>query len=721
MQTNKSMQDQNADTTAADIILEQTDLYRVDAMRRLDPDQRAQLGQYFTPLAVARFMASLFSNPPSEVRLLDAGAGVGSLTAAFVDGIREYETDVSTLAISAYEIDSVLAEYIDLTLTQCEEVCQNQGIELKAEIEVKDFIRAGVDMLRGGLFPVESKSFNRAIMNPPYKKIGTSSEHRQLLREIGMETSNLYSGFLAVAIQLLEPGGELVAITPRSFCNGPYFKPFREMFLETMALRRIHIFEARDEAFQVDDVLQETIIFHAIKGAQRSKVTISANRGPGDRPMTIRGVDYNRVVKPSNPESFIYIATSDMDQLVVDRMTVFNHTLDDLDLSVSTGRVVAFRAKESIRDEPSEDTVPLIYPSHFDKGYVQWPKKGRKPNAIALNLNTERLMLPSGNYVLVKRFSSKEEPKRVVAALYDPKQVPSSQVGFENHLNVYHRDNAGLPTHLAKGLAVFLNSTLVDSYFRQFNGHTQVNATDLRILPYPSLETLKALGSTVQEELPSQQEIDELLEKEINQMSDIESTDPISAKQKIDQAIEILKALGLPRMQQNERSALTFLALLNLKPEIPWAEAEAPLMGITPIMDFCRDHYGKEYAPNTRETFRRQSMHQFVDAGLAVPNPDRPDRPTNSPKYCYQIEPSVLELLKSFGTDEWDTNLEEYLGSVETLKERYARKREMSMVPVQMADGQEIKLTPGEHSELIKAIIERFGMVHEGTMRTLTI
>lgn len=702
------MLDQNPDATAKRQILKQTDLYRIDAIRRLDPEQRSHMGQYFTPLAVASLMASLFGNFPPEIRLLDAGAGVGSLTAAFLDEVCRREGSPNNIAVTAYELDPVLIEYLDRTLNESQEMCQTRGIEFHAHIQEADFIQAGVDILRGQLFPVQPRSFNCAIMNPPYKKIRSDSKHRQLLREIGVETGNLYSAFLAVAIRLLEPDGQLVAITPRSFCNGPYFKPFREMFLQTMALRRIHIFEARDEAFQVDDVLQETIIFHAIKGPQQAKVVLSANRGPGDDSMTLREVDYDQVVKPNNPESFIYIATSNMDQLVVDRMNVFTHTLDDLDLSVSTGRVVAFRVRESLRDEPLEDTVPLIYPAHFDQGYVQWPKTGRKPNAIALNPSTERLTLPSGPYVLVKRFSSKEEPRRVVAAIYDPSRVSSPRVGFENHLNVYHRDNAGLSVKLAKGLAVFLNSTLVDSYFRQFNGHTQVNATDLRVLPYPSLETLERLGFAIEEEFPSQREIDELLEKEIKQMADIQSTDPVAAKRKIDHAIEILEALGLPRGQQNERSALTLLALLNLQPETPWAEAEAPLMGITPIMDFCRDHYGKRYAPNTRETFRRQSMHQFVDAGLAVPNPDWSDRPTNSPKYCYQIEPNALELLKSYATDEWEPNLQEYLKSIETLRDRYARKREMSMVPVQMADGQEVKLTPGQHSELIKAIIERF-------------
>ncbi len=123
------------------------------------------------------------------------------------------------------------------------------------------------------------------------------------------------------------------------------------------------------------------------------------------------------------------------------------------------------------------------------------------------SLDAERrsqpLLLPSGTYVLVKRFSAKEERRRVVAAIYDPRQVGAPYVGFENHVNVYHCDNGGLPMELAKGLAVFLNSTLIDSYFRQFNGHTQVNASDLRMLQYPDRAVLEALGVRVGDEFPS--------------------------------------------------------------------------------------------------------------------------------------------------------------------------------------------------------------------------
>ena len=180
------------------------------------------------------------------------------------------------------------------------------------------------------------------------------------------------------------------------------------------------------------------------------------------------------------------------------------------------------------------------------------------------------------------------------------------------------------------------------------------------------------------------------------------------ADQKINDALNILHALGLPRQQLNERSALTLLSLLALEPETGWKDASNPLMGITPMMDFFSEHYGKKYAPNTRETVRRQTVHQFLQAAMIVANPDKPSRPTNSPKAVYQIETSTLTLLRSFGEPEWKGNLQKYLRTVKTLKKLYEREREMQRLPVNLANGQKIKLSPGGHNVLVKKIVEEF-------------
>jgi len=185
-------------------------------------------------------------------------------------------------------------------------------------------------------------------------------------------------------------------------------------------------------------------------------------------------------------------------------------------------------------------------------------------------------------------------------------------------------------------------------------------------------------------------------------------TDKKKAQHKIQDALNILIELGLPRQQLNERSALTLLALLALKPEQAWNDAGKPLMGITPMMDFFHKNYGKKYAPNTRETVRRQTVHQFLQASLIVANPDKLERPTNSPKAVYQIEPSALELLKSFESPEWRDNLRKYQKKVKTLKKKYEREREMQKLPVHLIDGQDIKLSPGGQNVLVKKIVEDF-------------
>ena len=182
----------------------------------------------------------------------------------------------------------------------------------------------------------------------------------------------------------------------------------------------------------------------------------------------------------------------------------------------------------------------------------------------------------------------------------------------------------------------------------------------------------------------------------------------MAERNKIADAIQVLGELGMPRAQQNDRSALCLLALLDLTPEKSWTAAKNPLVGITPMMQFARDHYGKQYAPNTRETFRRQTMHQLVAAGVALYNPDNPTRPVNSPKAVYQIEQETLKLLRTFGTSAWIKNLTAYLKKRKTLTARYARAREMRKLPVKLATGETMRLSPGDHSELIKAIIEEF-------------
>lgn len=688
-------------------LVEGVEFLRADANRRLDPVRRSELGQFMTPSATSRLMASMFEAKSEHIRLLDAGAGVGSLTAAFVEVICGRRQVPLSIHVDAYEIEDVLIDYLGSTLRSCRVTCGKRGVDFKANLISRDFIDEGVRSLRSEMFR-KLTTYNCAILNPPYKKINSDSEMRRTLREVGVETSNLYTAFLSIAMMLLEPGGELVAITPRSFCNGPYFKPFRQLLLKTLTIHRIHVFESRHFAFREDEVLQENVIFYGVKEKDpHVVVTIASSTGPEDEYLSTRKIQSSELVRKDDPDFFIHIVPDEIGASVAQHMGSLEIGLEQLGLEVSTGRVVDFRATHLLRQYPDEETAPLIYPLNFENGYIEWPRPGKKAQAMALLPGHEVLLIPKGVYVLVKRFSSKEENRRIVAAVYDPERVAGDRVGFENHTNYYHCGGSGIPMNLARGLAAFLNSTIVDMYFRQFNGHTQVNAGDLRSFKYPSHAQLLALGSRIANRFPEQQTLDRIVEEEIFALVD-KGVQPVRAKAKTDEALAILKDLGLPKGQQNERSALTLLALLGLKPSSKWSDGDNPLMGIRPMMDYFKANYGKTYAENSRESVRRFTIHQFLDAGIVTQNPDDPSRPINSEYTVYQIESGLLELLRTYGTDEYDAGLKTYLASTETLKKKYAQERAMKRIPIEVEPGKTITLSPGGQNILVERIVADF-------------
>lgn len=501
---------------ANDALLEAVEEMRRDVSKHLERARRALMGQFLTPIPVALFMAEMFETRKPVLRVLDPGAGIGSLSAAFVTAMCHRKDPPQVIALTAYEIDSELIGYLQTTLDLCRTASLKASIGFEACVVNEDFLEAAARFSTGHLFAASiDEPFDCAILNPPYRKIRSESRERTLLRELGVETSNLYTGFLAATIQVLGSGGEMVAITPRSFCNGPYFEPFRRFFLRTMRFRHIHLFDARDRAFAEDEVLQENIIFRAEKTTEAApNVVVSSSLGPNDPNVRSRMVPYNDLVRPSDRHAFIHIAPDRYADPVRQKMGKLKATVTDLGLTVSTGRVVDFRAKDLLRAKPGSNTVPLIYPCHLRYGYVEWPNgQTRKPNALALGPRSAELLIPAEHYVVVKRFSTKEEPRRVVAALYDPARVATDRVAFENHLNYYHLRGSGLPAAVAKGLTAFLNSTLVDSYFRQFSGHTQVNAADLRSLRYPTWDQLIALGRKIGERFPDQESLDRLVDE----------------------------------------------------------------------------------------------------------------------------------------------------------------------------------------------------------------
>ena len=481
-------------------------------------ERQEALGQFLTPSPVGDFMALLLGPLPPSVRLLDAGAGAGALTAAFVRRVCEEGLGVRAIHATAYEIDPAILPALCRTMEECGALCEAAGIKFASAVHHTDFIQEMAGKLAGDLFSAAPPSFNVAIANPPYKKINTDSPERLALRSVGLETSNLYTGFVGLLARLLEDGGQLVAITPRSFCNGPYFRPFREDFLSLMELQRLHVFESRQAAFRDDAVLQENIIFHATKGRRQPRtLTVSSSSGEHGDSITAKRFPFAEIVHPHDTESFIHIPADTGHASAKTRLAALPASLASLGLNVSTGRVVDFRLKDALRLSPAPDTVPLLYPCHFNGGTVHWPKPGaKKPNAILDNAETRPWLVPSGLYLLTKRFTSKEERRRLVACLFDPADVQAEWLGFENHLNYFHANGKGLERKLALGLFAYLNSTLVDQYFRCFSGHTQVNATDLRKLAYPDRATLQAMGSGLKRLDVSQDELDKLVEHHLH-------------------------------------------------------------------------------------------------------------------------------------------------------------------------------------------------------------
>lgn len=483
--------------------LEHIDNIRLALSPHIARERKAELGQFMTPARIAHFMVSLFTvNEQQECRLLDAGAGIGTLSCAFLDRCLRGELNFDKIEATSYEIDEKMKKHLEAHLQQY------NSSNISTRIFLDDYIEKSTNN------DVKRHGYTHVIMNPPYKKIHSKSPYKKKLRQIGIEAVNLYSAFLALDIKETAPGGQLVAIIPRSFCNGSYYRPFREFLLKHTAIRHVHLFASRSSAFKTDNVLQENIIIHLEKGGDQRDVTVSTSMN--DTFLDIESYDYNfaQIVLPEDKESFIHIPTS-RQQNLIEQSTLACNTLVSLGINVSTGPVVDFRLKDYLREMPETDTVPLLYPVHFRNGTLQWPVAGtKKPNAIRQTENTQKYLYPNGFYCVVRRFSSKEEKRRLVASVIDPMYFNTAQaLGLENHLNVFHMNKKSLPELIAWGLAMYLNSTAVDEYFRKFSGHTQVNATDLKQMKYPDSRMLAHLGEWYkQNKRSSQTEIDQKIE-----------------------------------------------------------------------------------------------------------------------------------------------------------------------------------------------------------------
>lgn len=490
--------------------IELLDQKRIELNKYLE--NKAELGQYLTPVSIARFMASFFDKDKlNNSKILDAGAGIGVLTASLLErAIKEHELPIEC-ECTLIEVDDILGNRIKDTLALFK-----NDIKLKENIISTDFIHWASELIdnQSNIFQEELPLYSIAILNPPYKKIRSNSAHRKALSMVGIETVNLYSAFVALAINMLQNNGQLVAIIPRSFCNGAYYRPFRELILNEAAIKQIHLFKSRNKAFKDDEVLQENIIIFLEKNALQGDVKISDSTDDSLNDYSEELYPFEKIVEPNDDEKFFRIPSFENESSLKIPEAI-RYKLDDLGVNVSTGPVVSFRTKDNLKMIPEENTVPLLYPTHITNEGVEWVKLNhKKPNAILRNLDTEKWLYPMGYYLILRRRSAKEEKKRIISAVIEPDMFDGAEViGIENGLNIIHSNKRGLTKNLALGLDIYLKSTFADNYFRSFNGSTQVNATDLRTMLFPSRETLIELGKwRVQlNYIPSQEEIDDKL------------------------------------------------------------------------------------------------------------------------------------------------------------------------------------------------------------------
>ncbi|KAA0977179.1 N-6 DNA methylase [Paeniglutamicibacter gangotriensis] len=480
-------------------LLETVERRRQSTLQSLDPATQVSLGQYFTPHAAATLIASMPTLPMSgSLKILDPGAGTGSLAASMVARILAESPELHVHLV-ALEIDEQVAVHLRQTMADLEATVAGTSLVLTTEVLVDDFVDP-----HGQL----DDDFDLVIMNPPYAKLPAASRHRAAMAQLGVQTPNIYAAFLARATLMLKQGGQVVAITPRSFTNGVYFEPFRQFFLDRMAIDHIHVFDSRSTVFSDTGVLQENIIFNAVRGGFVDQVELTASIGHEDE-VRLKSVAYGDIVRPTDARNFIRIPVGDEDDAIVAMMLDLPTTLHDLGVTVSTGRVVDFRSRENLIPGVTAG-FPMVYPANIKHGLVEHPKDNAKPQWFNfVEESDHKWLVPSGTYVLIKRFSSKEEHRRIVAGIWSNTSNPDCPVAFDNKLNYIHCSGEGLDAELAAGLSIWLNSGPVDKYFRTFSGHTQVNATDLREMRYPTAAELRYLGYGHNGELPSQEAIDQ--------------------------------------------------------------------------------------------------------------------------------------------------------------------------------------------------------------------
>ncbi|MCS4054070.1 BsuBI/PstI family type II restriction endonuclease [Salinibacter ruber] len=686
-------------------------------------EEKKEQGQFLTTPKVALYMARRIEPLPDQTKLLDPAIGSGVLPCAVIEQAIERGRP-RQIKVVGFDTDEELCESAQAMLEEAKKRAAEAGIDVQVELSNSDFVLEHAPNSRPSLFGENGKknlpSYDAIIANPPYFKLNRDDPQAQAVMGEVEGHTNIYTLFMGLAARLLEGGGHSSFIVPRSFCSGAYFRSFRESFLRRIIPEHVHVFVSREEAFDHDSVLQENIIFSFSKreGEEFDEVEMSTSQGVED---LSEKRNYSWEVPSSlfmgKGQTSIYyrLPSCELDERILAQVDSWEGSFERHGLEVSTGPVVPFRCRDvlTIREDVERgEALPLYWMQNVRPGSLEWPTdRTSKSQGILMVKEAESLLVPSSNYVLIRRFSSKEDRRRLTAAPFLASEYPYDRVGLENHVNYLYRERDPLTEDEARGISALLNCALVDRYFRILNGNTQVNATDLKSLNLPSMEVIREIGKKMGAAEDSDREhiVFDVL-RENNSLDDLipKFTETRFTMGKIQEAQNALEKLGMPAQQQNELAALTLLVLAQISEDDPWSSAEAASLGISEMIDEMGERYDRDYAENTRESVRKNVIHQFVQGAIAERNPDDPTLPTNSPNTHYALTDEVLQVLRQYGSDTWEEALTGFLENQRTLIERYKRKRDRERVPLTV-NGEEYRLSPGEHNELQVAIIEDFG------------
>lgn len=451
-------------------------------------EEQKKLGQFMTPPGIARLMARQLStswdSQDGTVEVLDPAAGTGMLAAAAVETLLE-RTDVSAIRLTMVELDSRLRTDLQRLADRMRRATRRAGKEVSIRIICGDFLLSDLAW--------DAAQFDLVIANPPYFKIG-KRDSRAIRHAYAVHGQpNIYALFMAACSRLLNPGGRWCFITPRSWTNGAYFSRTRRELLRTLHIDAIHLFGSRQDHFSEDEVLQEAMITWAsANDPRRETVRVSCSRGLEDIDRAALTVLPASRVIGSDEQRVIRLPEAGAMQLREAGML----TLSASGYKVSTGPVVAFRSNDYLRTKAATNTVPLLWMQHIGRMRINWPINKKAEHIVAAG-GSSWMLLPNDNMVVLRRFSPKEDLRRVTAAPLFRGSTPGRVVGLENHTNYICRPGASMSEEEVVGLAAFLNSGAVDAYLRSVSGSTQVNATDLRQLPIPTLEDIQELGRAV--------------------------------------------------------------------------------------------------------------------------------------------------------------------------------------------------------------------------------